>query len=77
MRTFLQTSKPTLQHKIIRTGSDLIAALVKYPTIIPLKSYPQAVYFLLNQENFLRSWHLWLAYGLEFNKYNMGNSMLV
>lgn len=74
---FLQTSRPILSHKIIRTGSNLVAALVKHPDIIPLKSYPQAVYFLLNLDNFLRSWHLWLGYSLEFKEYNVSDSLVV
>jgi len=50
----------------------LFNALKNNPSIIPILAYPSSVFFLLNQENFIRAVKEWLGYALESLLYHVG-----
>ncbi|KAJ7821727.1 hypothetical protein B0H13DRAFT_1920547 [Mycena leptocephala] len=56
---------------LIADGNSLIAALLTNRSLIPRVSYPQAVYFALGLDTFVRTWHLFLGAGLHSFGYNV------
>jgi hypothetical protein len=54
-----------------RPGASFLNALTDNPSLIPRFSYPQSVYFLLSEDNFLYAWNQWLAPGLESKGYDV------
>jgi hypothetical protein len=42
-------------------GHHFLDALIAHLSLIPRHSYPQTIYFLFSENNFIHTWETWLA----------------
>jgi hypothetical protein len=65
----LHLLKVPKSRKEIIDGNNLIKALVEHPDLVPWITYPQGVYILLSEKNFIYASRFWLRYALERKGY--------
>jgi len=49
----------------MKTGKDLVDALCQHGSLLPRLACPESIFFLLNEDNFMRAWNYWLGPGLQ------------